>query len=35
MRRTKFDLFSKSPFGPLQDHMAMVMDCVRLIPDLC
>jgi uncharacterized protein len=34
MRRTIFDLFAKSPFGPLQDHMAKVMDCVRLIPDL-
>ncbi len=34
MRRTIFELFAKSPFGPLQDHMAKVMDCVRLIPDL-
>ena len=34
MRRTIFDLFAKSPFGPLQDHMLKVMDCVRLIPDL-
>lgn len=34
MGRTIFDLFAKSPFGPLQDHMAKVMDCVRLIPDL-
>jgi len=33
MRRTIFDLFAKSPFGPLQDHMEKVMDCVRLIPD--
>ncbi len=33
MRRTIFDLFAKSPFGPLQDHMAKVMECVRLIPD--
>ncbi len=34
MRRTIFELFAKSPFGPLQDHMSKVMDCVRLIPDL-
>jgi len=34
MRRTIFDLFAKSPFGPLQDHMRKVMDCVSLIPDL-
>ena len=34
MRRTIFDLFAKSPFGPLQDHLAKIMDCVRLIPDL-
>jgi predicted phosphate transport protein (TIGR00153 family) len=34
MRRTIFDLFAKSPFGPLQDHMRMVMKCVSLIPDL-
>jgi len=34
MRRTIFDLFAKSPFGPLQDHMRSVMDCVSLIPDL-
>ncbi|MGB5995364.1 MAG: TIGR00153 family protein [Candidatus Deferrimicrobiaceae bacterium] len=33
MRRTIFDLFAKSPFGPLQDHLAKVMVCVRLIPD--
>ena len=34
MKRTIFDLFAKSPFGPLQDHMRAVMDCVSLIPDL-
>ncbi|UCG39019.1 MAG: TIGR00153 family protein [bacterium] len=34
MRRTIFDLFAKSPFGPLQDHMAKVMDCVRQVPGL-
>ncbi len=34
MRRTIFDLFAKSPFGPLQNHMRTVMDCVSLIPDL-
>ncbi len=34
MRRTIFELFAKSPFGPLQDHLAKVMDCVRLIPHL-
>ena len=34
MRRTIFELFAKSPFGPLQDHMAKIMECVRLIPDL-
>jgi predicted phosphate transport protein (TIGR00153 family) len=34
MKRTIFDLFAKSPFGPLQDHMRSVMDCVSLIPDL-
>ena len=34
MRRTIFDLFAKSPFGPLQDHMRMAMKCVALIPDL-
>jgi predicted phosphate transport protein (TIGR00153 family) len=34
MRRTIFELFAKSPFGPLQDHMLKVMDCVRLVPDL-
>jgi predicted phosphate transport protein (TIGR00153 family) len=34
MRRTIFDLFAKSPFGPLQDHMRKVMECVSLIPDL-
>jgi len=34
MRKTIFELFAKSPFGPLQDHMLKVMDCVRLIPDL-
>jgi predicted phosphate transport protein (TIGR00153 family) len=34
MRRTIFELFAKSPFGPLQDHMSKVMDCVRLVPDL-
>lgn len=34
MRRTIFELFAKSPFGPLQDHMVKVMDCVRLVPDL-
>jgi predicted phosphate transport protein (TIGR00153 family) len=34
MKRTIFDLFAKSPFGPLQDHMRKVMDCVSLIPDL-
>jgi predicted phosphate transport protein (TIGR00153 family) len=34
MKRTIFDLFAKSPFGPLQDHMRKVMDCVVLIPDL-
>lgn len=34
MRRTIFELFAKSPFGPLQDHMGKVMECVRLIPDL-
>ena len=34
MKRTIFDLFAKSPFGPLQDHMRKVMDCVALIPDL-
>ena len=33
MRRTIFDLVAKSPFGPLQDHLAKVMVCVRLIPD--
>ncbi|MGA6993136.1 MAG: TIGR00153 family protein [Candidatus Deferrimicrobiaceae bacterium] len=34
MRRTIFELFAKSPFGPLQDHMVKIMECVRLIPDL-
>jgi predicted phosphate transport protein (TIGR00153 family) len=34
MKRTIFELFAKSPFGPLQDHMVKVMDCVRLVPDL-
>ena len=34
MKRTIFDLFAKSPFGPLQDHMRKVLDCVSLIPDL-
>jgi predicted phosphate transport protein (TIGR00153 family) len=34
MRRTIFELFAKSPFGPLQDHMRKVMDCVALVPDL-
>jgi hypothetical protein len=34
MRRTIFELFAKSPFGPLQDHMRKVLECVRLIPDL-
>ncbi|MGD8353175.1 MAG: TIGR00153 family protein [Pseudomonadota bacterium] len=34
MRRTIFDLFAKSPFGPLQDHMRKVMECVDLVPDL-
>ncbi len=34
MRMTLFDLFAKSPFGPMQDHMRKVMDCVRLVPDL-
>ncbi|GBE15208.1 MAG TPA: TIGR00153 family protein [Proteobacteria bacterium] len=34
MRRTIFELFAKSPFGPLQDHMTKVMDTARLIPDL-
>jgi predicted phosphate transport protein (TIGR00153 family) len=34
MKRTIFDLFAKSPFGPLQDHMRKVMDCVSLIPDI-
>ncbi|MGB3095623.1 MAG: DUF47 family protein, partial [Candidatus Deferrimicrobiaceae bacterium] len=34
MRRTIFDLFAKSPFGPMQDHVNKIMECVRLIPDL-
>jgi predicted phosphate transport protein (TIGR00153 family) len=34
MRRTIFELFAKSPFGPLQDHMSKVMDCFRMVPDL-
>ncbi len=34
MRRTIFELFAKSPFGPLQDHMRKVLHCVRLVPDL-
>jgi predicted phosphate transport protein (TIGR00153 family) len=34
MKRTIFDLFAKSPFGPLQDHMRMVMKCVAMVPDL-
>ena len=34
MKKTIFDLFAKSPFGPLQDHMRKVMDCASLIPDL-
>ena len=34
MRRTIFDLFARSPFGPMQDHMHKVMDCVRLVPEL-
>lgn len=34
MRRTIFELFAKSPFGPLQDHMRKVLECARLIPDL-
>jgi len=34
VRRTIFDLFAKSPFGPLQDHMRKVMECVQLVPDL-
>ncbi|UCF30541.1 MAG: TIGR00153 family protein [bacterium] len=34
MRKTIFDLFAKSPFGPLQDHMRKVMECVRLVPEL-
>jgi predicted phosphate transport protein (TIGR00153 family) len=34
MRRTIFELFAKSPFGPLQDHMRKVMECVRMVPDI-
>ena len=34
MRRTIFELFAKSPFGPIQDHMRTVMDCVRLVPEI-
>lgn len=34
MRRTIFDLFAKSPFGPLQDHMRKVIECTRLVPEL-
>lgn len=34
MRWTIFDLFAKSPFGPLQEHMNKIMECVRMIPDL-
>jgi len=34
MRRTIFELFAKSPFGPLQDHMRKVLECANLIPDL-
>ena len=34
MRRTIFELFAKSPFGPLQNHMRKVLECVALIPDL-
>lgn len=34
MRRTIFELFAKSPFGPLQDHMRKVMDCVNMVPGL-
>ena len=34
MRWTIFDLFAKSPFGPLQEHVNKIMECVRMIPDL-
>jgi predicted phosphate transport protein (TIGR00153 family) len=34
MRRTIFELFAKSPFGPLQDHMRKALECANLIPDL-
>ncbi len=34
MRRTIFELFAKSPFGPLQDHMRKVMECVNMVPGL-
>lgn len=34
MRRTIFELFAKSPFGPLQDHMNKVMVAVRMVPEL-
>ncbi|MFV1957301.1 MAG: TIGR00153 family protein [bacterium] len=34
MRRTIFELFAKSPFGPLQDHMRKVIECAELIPEL-
>ncbi len=34
MKRTIFELFAKSPFGPLQNHMVKVMDCVRMVPGL-
>ena len=34
MRRTIFELFAKSPFGPLQDHMRKVLECAEFMPEL-
>ena len=28
------DLFAKSPFKPLQEHMHMVLECARQVPPL-
>ncbi len=32
--RTLFDLFAKSPFGPLQDHLRKALECAEKVPDL-
>ena len=28
------DLFAKSPFKPLQEHMHVVLECARQVPPL-